>query len=150
MFPGSHPANKAAHPHGHPVKAKVLEKVSDVDDGHIDKAKKTGVVKKESLMPGAQDKDILEDPTFVCDDECRKAHEDLKKSLRKLNKKLKSEEDLLCSHIHGRVKWYDTRLEYGFITRADTGEEVFLHVTGIMDIRPNKILKDVGRGEVSG
>ena len=147
MFPGSHPANRADP---HPVKAigkTTFEKVLVDDDGHIGKAMKNGKTKKDSLKPRAQD--ILEDPNFVCDEECRKTHEAIKKSLRKPNKKLKSEDALLCRHVHGRVKWYDPRLEYGFITRADTGEEVFLHATGIMDIRPGKYLKDVGRNEVS-
>ena len=126
MFPGSLPTNKAD-----------LDKARSVIFKSGDK--------RVMCKTGGQD--ILEDPTFVCDENCRKTHESLKKLLIKPSK-LKSKDDLLASHVHGRVKWYDTRLEYGFITRADTGEDVFLHVTGIMDIRPSKYLRDVGRDEV--
>ena len=143
MFPGSHPTNKADLDKARSVIS--FEKVKVEDDVVIKNGETKNCVKRVT-QPGVQD--ILEDPDFVCDEDCRKTHESLKKLLIKPNK-LKSKGDLLASHVHGRVKWYDTRLEYGFITRADTGEDVFLHVTGIMDIRPSKYLRDVGRDEVS-
>jgi cold shock protein len=31
----------------------------------------------------------------------------------------------------GTVKWYDQKKGYGFVTRADTGEDVFVHYTSI-------------------
>ena len=33
--------------------------------------------------------------------------------------------------ITGRVKWFDERRGYGFITRGDDGGDVFVHYTGI-------------------
>ena len=86
------------------------------------------------------------DPNFECDDGCRKEHESIKK-LR--TKSCVPDIKLSSSHVHGRVKWFDARKEYGFITRADTGEDVFLHASGILAIRPGKYLRDVGKDEVS-
>lgn len=31
----------------------------------------------------------------------------------------------------GTVKWYDQKKGYGFVTRTDTGEDVFVHYTSI-------------------
>ncbi len=31
----------------------------------------------------------------------------------------------------GTVKWYDQKKGYGFLTRSDTGEDVFVHYTAI-------------------
>lgn len=34
--------------------------------------------------------------------------------------------------IIGRVKWFNTKKGYGFITREDSDEDIFVHFTSIM------------------
>lgn len=34
--------------------------------------------------------------------------------------------------MEGTVKWFDDRKGYGFINEVDTGEEYFVHYTGIV------------------
>lgn len=50
--------------------------------------------------------------------------------------------------ITGTVKWFNAKDGFGFITRHDTGEDVFVHRSSIL--RPNRrqITKSVGDGEI--
>ena len=38
--------------------------------------------------------------------------------------------------IGGTVKWFNVRKEFGFITREDTGSDVFVHKTRILKNNP--------------
>ena len=124
----------------------ISEKVK-IDDAveHNDEAKEENTENCVNDQLKQRARDILEDPDFECDDGCRKKHESIKKLLAKSSR---PDRELIESHVHGRVKWFDTRLEYGFITRVDTGEDIFLHASGVLDIRPGKNLRDVGKDEV--
>jgi len=128
----------------HPF-SQISEKVK-IDDAveHNDEAKRENTENCVNGKSKQRAQDILEDPDFECDDGCRKKHESIKKLLAK---SCRPDRELIESHVHGRVKWFDTRLEYGFITRADTGEDIFLHASGVLDIRPGKHLRDVGKNE---
>ena len=129
----------------HPF-SQISEEVK-IDDAveHNDEAKRENTENNVNGQSKQRAQDILEDPGFECDDGCRKKHESIKKLLAK---GCRPDRELIESHIHGRVKWFDTRLEYGFIIRADTGEDMFLHASGVLDIRPGKNLRDVGKDEV--
>ena len=48
--------------------------------------------------------------------------------------------------ISGTVKWFNVRRRHGFITRNDTGEDVFVHQSQIKE-NPNKKIKSIGDGE---
>ncbi|CRL00474.1 CLUMA_CG013736, isoform A [Clunio marinus] len=52
-----------------------------------------------------------------------------------------------ASRILGTVKWFNAKNGYGFITRDDTGEDVFVHFTGISRKNPAHLIKSLGDGE---
>jgi cold shock CspA family protein len=47
----------------------------------------------------------------------------------------------------GTVKWFNSKAGYGFITRRDTGEEVFVHYSGISRKNPYHALRSLCDGE---
>jgi len=49
--------------------------------------------------------------------------------------------------IAGTVKWYNVKAAYGFITRDDTGDEVFVHRSAIVRYHSRKAIPSVGDGE---
>ena len=49
--------------------------------------------------------------------------------------------------IAGTVKWYNVKAAYGFITRDDTGDEVFVHRSAIVRYHSKKAIPSVGDGE---
>lgn len=52
------------------------------------------------------------------------------------------------SRLTGVVKWFNAKAGYGFITRSDTGEDVFVHFTGISRKNPRHMMKSLGDGEI--
>lgn len=53
-----------------------------------------------------------------------------------------------ASRLTGTVKWFNAKSGYGFITRNDTGEDVFVHFTGIARKNPRHSMKSLGDGEI--
>ena len=57
------------------------------------------------------------------------------------------EPEVVATRITGTVKWFNVKAGYGFITRDDTNEDVFVHRTAIMNNNPGKAVASVGDGE---
>lgn len=57
------------------------------------------------------------------------------------------ERKVIATKITGTVKWFNVKNGYGFITRDDTNEDVFLHQSAITKNNPNKYKKSVGETE---
>jgi cold shock CspA family protein len=55
--------------------------------------------------------------------------------------------EIVATMVTGTVKWFNVKRGYGFITRNDTNEEVFVHYTDIVNNNPNKAVRSVGVGE---
>lgn len=52
------------------------------------------------------------------------------------------------SRLVGAVKWFNAKNGYGFITRQDNGEDVFVHFSGIARKNPRHFMKSLGDGEL--
>lgn len=52
------------------------------------------------------------------------------------------------SRLEGTVKWFNAKNGYGFITRSDNGEDVFVHFSGIARKNPRHAMKSLGDGEI--
>lgn len=52
------------------------------------------------------------------------------------------------SRLVGTVKWFNAKAGYGFITRSDNDEDVFVHFSGIARKNPWHTMKSLGDGEI--
>merc|ERR1712121_612244 len=55
---------------------------------------------------------------------------------------------VIASKVQGTVKWFNVRNGYGFISRNDNQQDVFVHQTSITKNNPKKYLRSVGDDEV--
>lgn len=52
------------------------------------------------------------------------------------------------TRLTGTVKWYNAKAGYGFVTRHDTGDDIFVHFSGITRKNPRQAMKSLGDGEL--
>uniref|UniRef100_A0A8U7MA08 Uncharacterized protein n=1 Tax=Corvus moneduloides TaxID=1196302 RepID=A0A8U7MA08_CORMO len=57
-------------------------------------------------------------------------------------------EKTIVAKVLGIVKWYNVKQNYGFITRCDNREDIFVHRTAIKKNNPEKYIPSLGDGEV--
>jgi cold shock protein len=53
-----------------------------------------------------------------------------------------------ASRLVGTVKWFNAKAGYGFITRNDNQEDVFVHLSGIARKNPRHAFKSLCDGEI--
>ena len=65
-----------------------------------------------------------------------------------LSKSKKNDVEIITHRVTGTVKWFKDKSRYGFITRDDTKEDLFVHQTAILNKNPEKAFKSLVRGEI--
>ena len=55
---------------------------------------------------------------------------------------------VIARKVTGTVKWFNVKSGYGFITRIDTKEDVFVHQNAIIKNNPKKAVRSVEDGEL--
>jgi len=57
------------------------------------------------------------------------------------------EKEILFTKVTGIVKWFNVKSGYGFVTRDDTSEDIFVHQSSIVKNNPAKAKRSVGENE---
>lgn len=65
----------------------------------------------------------------------------------KTEKEPKKEKEVLVHKVNGTVKWFNVKNGYGFVTREDTNEDIFIHQSSIVKNNPGKAKRSVGENE---
>uniref|UniRef100_A0A8C3ETK2 Uncharacterized protein n=1 Tax=Corvus moneduloides TaxID=1196302 RepID=A0A8C3ETK2_CORMO len=60
----------------------------------------------------------------------------------------RKKEKIIVTKTLGIVKWYNVKQNYGFITRCDNQQDIFVHRTAIKKNNPEKCIPSLGDGEV--
>uniref|UniRef100_A0A8U7MGL6 Uncharacterized protein n=1 Tax=Corvus moneduloides TaxID=1196302 RepID=A0A8U7MGL6_CORMO len=60
----------------------------------------------------------------------------------------RKKEKIIVTKILGIVKWYNVKQNYGFITKCDNQQDIFVHRTAIKKNNPEKCIPSLGDGEV--
>ena len=63
------------------------------------------------------------------------------------NKECNKEVIVIAKKVSGTVKWFDAKLGYGFITRNDNKEEVFVYQNALIQNNPEKVSLPIEGGE---
>uniref|UniRef100_A0A8C3ELF1 Uncharacterized protein n=1 Tax=Corvus moneduloides TaxID=1196302 RepID=A0A8C3ELF1_CORMO len=71
-----------------------------------------------------------------------------KNAARQKTAATRKKEKITVAKVFGIVKWYDVKQNYGFITRCDNQQDIFIHRTAIKKNNPEKCIPSLGDGEV--